>query len=139
MALGAGRLRLIAQLLTESVLLAFVSGCVALLTVVWLKSALLKFAPPDLPRLNEVTISTGVLFFAFSVSILTGIIFGLAPALQGASPHQITSLREGSRGSSSSKRQMRVSSALVASEVALSLILLGGGRLFLRSFWHVVP
>ena len=138
LALGAGRVRLIAQLLTESVLLAFVSGCVALLTVVWLKSALLKFAPPDLPRLNEVTISAGVLFFAFLVSILTGIIFGLAPALQGASPNQITSLREGSRGSGSSKRQMRVSSALVASEVALSLILLVGAGLFLRSFWQIL-
>ncbi len=137
-ALGAGRVRLIAQLLTESVLLAFVSGCVALLTVVWLKSALLKFAPPDLPRLNEVTISAGVLFFAFLVSILTGIIFGLAPALQGASPNQIASLREGSRGSGSSKRQMRVSSALVASEVALSLILLVGAGLFLRSFWQIL-
>jgi predicted permease len=138
LALGAGRVRLIAQLLTESVLLAFVSGCVALLTVVWLKSALLKFAPPDLPRLNEVTISASVLFFAFLVSILTGIIFGLAPALQGASPNQITSLREGSRGSGSSRRQMRVSSALVASEVALSLILLVGAGLFLRSFWQIL-
>jgi putative ABC transport system permease protein len=138
LALGAGRARLIAQLLTESVLLAFVSGCVALLTVVWLKSALLKFAPPDLPRLNEVTISASVLFFAFLVSILTGIIFGLAPALQGASPNQIASLREGSRGSGSSKRQMRVSSALVASEVALSLILLVGAGLFLRSFWQIL-
>ncbi len=138
LALGAGRVRLIAQLLTESVLLAFVSGCVALLTVVWLKSALLKFAPPDLPRLNEVTIGAGVLFFAFLVSILTGIIFGLAPALQGASPNQIASLREGSRGSGSSKRQTRVSSALVASEVALSLILLVGAGLFLRSFWQIL-
>jgi predicted permease len=138
LALGAGRARLIAQLLTESVLLAFVSGCVALLTVVWLKSALLKFAPPDLPRLNEVTISASVLFFAFLVSILTGIIFGLAPALQDASPNQIASLREGSRGAGSSKRQMRVSSALVASEVALSLILLVGAGLFLRSFWQIL-
>ena len=138
LALGAGRVRLIAQLLTESVLLSFVSGCVALLTVVWLKSALLKFAPSNLPRLNEVTISASVLFFAFLVSILTGIIFGLAPALQGASSNQIASLREGSRGSGSSKRQMRVSSALVASEVALSLILLVGAGLFLRSFWRIL-
>jgi predicted permease len=72
------------------------------------------------------------------VSILTGIIFGLAPALQGASPNQITSLREGSRGSGSSTRQMRVSSALVASEIALSLILLVGAGLFLRSFWQIL-
>src|SRR5580692_8560675 len=138
LAMGAGRSRLIAQLLTESVLLAFVSGCIALLTVVALKSALLNFAPADIPRLSEVTISAGVLCFALLVSIITGVIFGLAPALQAASPNQISNLREGSRGSGSSKRQMRVSSALVASEVALSLILLIGAGLFLRSFWHVL-
>ena len=138
LAMGAGRSRLIAQLLTESVLLAFVSGCIALLTVVALKSALLNFAPADIPRLSEVTISAGVLCFALLVSIITGVIFGLAPALQAASPNQISNLREGSRGSGSSKRQMRVSSALVASEVALSLILLIGAGLFLRSFWQVL-
>jgi len=138
LALGAGRGRLIAQMLTESVLLAFVSGCVALVTVVALKNALLNFAPADIPRLNEVTISPGVLFFALLVSVLTGVIFGLAPALQAASPNQISNLREGSRGSGSSKRQMRVSSALVASEIALSLILLIGAGLFLRSFWQLL-
>jgi predicted permease len=138
LALGAGRGRLISQLLTESVLLAFVSGCVALITVAALKSVLLNFAPADIPRLSEVTISPAVLFFALLVSILTGVIFGLAPALQAASPDQISSLREGSRGSGSSNRQMRVSSALVASEVALSLILLVGAGLFLRSFWQIL-
>jgi predicted permease len=137
-ALGAGRWRLISQLLTESVLLALISGAVALVTVVGLKNALLKFAPPDLPRLNEVTISAGVLFFAFLVSILTGVLFGLVPALQAASPNQISSFREGSRGSGSSKRQMRVSSVLVASEIALSLVLLLGAGLFLRSFWQLL-
>jgi len=138
LALGAGRARLISQLLTESVLLAFISGCVALVTVVWLKGALLKFAPADLPRLSEVTISGKVLFFAFLVSILTGILFGLAPALQAASPDQVASLREGSRGSGASKRHARVSRALVVSEVALSLVLLVGAGLFLRSFWQIL-
>ncbi len=138
LALGAGRGRLVAQMLTESVLLAFVSGCVALVTVVVLKNALLNFAPADIPRLNEVTISPGVLGFALLVSVFTGVIFGLAPALQAASPNQISNLREGSRGSGSSKRQMRVSSALVASEIALSLILLIGAGLFLRSFWQLL-
>lgn len=138
LALGAGRSRLISQLLTESVLLAFISGVVALVAVVWLKDALLQFAPPDLPRLNEVTISAGVLFFAFLVSILTGVLFGLVPALQAASPNQISRFREGSRGSGSSKCQMRVSSVLVASEVALSLVLLVGAGLFLRSFWQLL-
>jgi len=138
LALGAGRGRLVAQMLTESVLLAFVSGCVALVTVVVLKNALLNFAPADIPRLNEVSISPGVLGFALLVSVLTGVIFGLAPALQAASPNQISNLREGSRGSGFSKRQMRVSSALVASEIALSLILLIGAGLFLRSFWQLL-
>ncbi len=138
LALGAGRGRLIAQMLTESVLLAFVSGCVALVTVVVLKNALLHFAPADIPRLNEVTISPAVLFFALLLSVVTGVIFGLVPALQAASPNQISNLREGSRGSGSSKRQMRVSSALVASEIALSLILLIGAGLFLRSFWQLL-
>jgi predicted permease len=138
LALGAGRGRLIAQLLTESVLLSFVSGCVALATVVFLKSALLSFAPADLPRVNEVSISAGVLAFAFLLSILTGILFGLVPALQTASPNQIASLREGSLGSGSSKRQMRISRVLVASEVALSLVLLVGAGLFLRSFWQLL-
>lgn len=138
LALGASRGRLISQLLTESVLLAFISGCVALVTMVWLKGALLKFAPADLPRINEVNISGSVLFFAFLVSILTGVLFGLAPALQAASANQISSLREGSRGSGSSKRHMSASRLLVASEVALSLILLVGAGLFLRSFWQIL-
>jgi predicted permease len=138
LALGAGRGRLIAQLLTESVLLSSISGCVALVTVVFLKGALLRFAPVDLPRVNEVSVSAGVLGFAFLLSILTGILFGLVPALQTASSNQIASLREGSLGSGSSNRQMRISRVLVASEVALSLVLLVGAGLFLRSFWQLL-
>jgi predicted permease len=138
LALGAGRWRLMTQLLTESVLLSVVSGLVALLTVILFKNSILALAPASLPRLSEVHISAGVLFFAFAVSIVTGVLFGLAPALQAANPNQVESLREGGRGSGAGRRHTRVSRALVVSEVALSIILLAGAGLLLRSFWHVL-
>jgi putative ABC transport system permease protein len=138
LAVGAGPSRLIAQLLTESVLLAGISGAVALLTVVWLKSSLLRLAPADLPRLNEISFSPGVLLFAFFISILTGLFFGLAPALQTARGSQIIALREGTRGAGSSKHQLKFSRFLVVSEIALSLVLLIGAGLVLRSFWHLL-
>jgi predicted permease len=138
LALGAGRGRLTMQLLTESILLSAISGGTALLTVVWLKAWFLKLAPAGLPRLNEVSTGGGVLLFAFFISILTGVIFGLAPALQTVRRNQAASLREGSRGSGSSKHQMKVSRVLVASEIALSLVLLIGAGLLLRSFLRLV-
>jgi len=138
LALGASRARLTTQLLTESVLLSVISGVVALFTVVLFKNSILSLAPSNIPRLSEVHVSAGVLFFAFLVSILTGLLFGLAPALQSANPNQVENLREGSRGSGSGKRHTRLSRVLVVSEVALSLILLAGAGLLLRSFWHVL-
>ena len=138
LALGAGRWRLMTQLLTESVLLSAVSGLVALLTVILFRNSILALAPASLPRLSEVHVSAGVLFFAFAVSIVTGVLFGLAPALQAANPDQVESLREGGRGSGAGRRHTRVSRALVVSEVALSIILLAGAGLLLRSFWHVL-
>jgi len=136
-AVGAGRGRLIGQLLTESVLLAAISGAAALVTVFWSKSLLLRLAPADLPRLNEVSFSPSVLLFAFFLSILTGVLFGLAPALQAARASQATVLREG-RGNVGSKERLKSSSFLAASEIALSLVLLIGAGLLLRSFWQLL-
>jgi predicted permease len=136
-ALGAGRARLIMQLLAENVLLSLISGGLALCAVVLMKTWLLSLAPPELPRVSEIAISPGVLLFAFAVSILTGLVFGLMPALQTAGPNQTVSLREG-RGSGTSKRQKNTSHILVASEVALSLVLLIGAGLLLRSFWNLL-
>ena len=136
--LGAGRARLMRQLLTESTLLSVISAVVALLTVLLLKNAIINLAPADIPRLNEVDVSAGVLSFAFLVSILTGVLFGLAPALQAANPNQSENLREGGRGSSAGRRHTRLSRVLVVSEVALSIILLTGAGLLLRSFWRVL-
>jgi predicted permease len=138
LAIGAGRGRLIVQLLTESVLLATISGAGALVTVFSLKNSLLRLAPADLPRLNEISLSPGILLFAFFISILTGLLFGLVPALQTARADQTTALREGSRGAGSSKHQLRFSRFLVASEIALSLVLLIGAGLLFRSFWQLL-
>lgn len=108
LALGAGRRRLMLQMLTESLFLAVVAGIVALLTVIGMKSSLLQLAPANIPRLSEVNVSAGVLLFAFFLSIATGILFGLAPALQASSASQVSSLREGSRGTGSSRSHTRI-------------------------------
>ncbi len=138
LALGAGKATLIGQLLAESILLSSISGAVAVSTLVLMKTSLLKLAPPDLPRVNEIVLSPGVLLFAFFVSILTGVIFGLVPALQTVRPNQTATLRGASRGSGSSKRQIKISRLLVASEISLSLVLLIGAGLLLRSFWQLL-
>ena len=138
LAMGASRSRLARQLLTESTLFAVISGVVALVTVLFLKNAIVSMAPADIPRLNEVDVSGKVLFFAFVISICTGVLFGLAPALQASSPDQVENLREGGRGSGASRRHSRLSRILVVSEVALSIILLAGAGLLLRSFWRVL-
>src|SRR5215469_14660386 len=136
--MGASPARLVGQLLTESVLLSLISGVVALVTVLLLKNAILRFAPADIPRMNEVEVSAGGLFFAFLISLVTGVLFGLLPALQAAKIDQVANLREGSRGSGVGRRHTRVSRVLVISEIALSLVLLAGAGLLLRSFWRVL-
>jgi predicted permease len=136
--MGASRARLARQLLTESTLLSAIAGVVALLTVFLLKNAIISLAPADIPRLNEVNVSASVLFFAFLISLLTGVLFGLAPALQAANPNQLENLREGGRGSGIGRRHTRLSRILVVAEVALSIVLLAGAGLLLRSFWRVL-
>src|SRR5271154_6089168 len=138
LALGAGRKRLLLQMLTESMLLSIIAGAIALVTVVSLKASLLRLAPANLPRLSEVNLSGGVLLFAVVVSISTGILFGLVPALQASNANQVANLREGSRGSGSSRSHTLISRSLVVSEIALSLILLVGAGLLLRSFWRML-
>jgi len=138
LAMGASRPRLAGQLLTESTLLSLISGVAALVTVLFMKNAIISVAPADIPRLNEVDVSAGVLFFAFLISILAGVLFGLAPALQAANPSQVENLREGARGSGAGRRHTRLSRVLVVSEVALSIVLLVGAGLLLRSFWRVL-
>jgi putative ABC transport system permease protein len=131
-ALGARRGRIVRQLLTESVLLAAVGGIAGILLGVWGTEGLLALAPQSMPRLDEVRLEPRVFAFASLVTLLTGVIFGLGPALQAARGVS-HSLKEGSRGSTgASGRGLR--RLLIAAEVGLALILLTGGGLLLRGF-----
>ena len=134
LALGAGRRRLIAQLLTESLLLAFLGGAAALLVVAGTMNLLIGFLPADVPRLNEIGINGPVLGFVFLLSTLTGLLFGLIPALQSSRPNLVVNLKEGSQGAGGGAGHHRFRSALVVVEFALSLILMIGAGLLLRSF-----
>ena len=132
-ALGAARGRIVRQLLTESVLLAAIGGVAGVLIGVWAIDGLLALAPESMPRLNEVRLESGVLAFASLVTLLTGVIFGLGPAIQSARAGVTQSLKEGGRGSAGiGGRALR--RVLIAVEVAMALILLTGGGLLLRSF-----
>lgn len=133
-ALGAGRGRLITQLLTESLLLSFLGGAAALLIVVGMKNLLLGFVPADTPRLDEVGVNATLLLFVFLISTVTGLLFGLIPALQASRPDMVVNLKEGSQGSGSGSRHQRFRSGLVVVEFALSLVLMIAAGLLLRSF-----
>jgi putative ABC transport system permease protein len=133
--LGAGRWRLIRQFLTESVLVSVCGGVLGI-AVGYAVMELLRFALPpySLPREVSVTMDSRVLLFALVISVLTGILFGLAPALQAARPQLAASMKEGGRGSTIGGARRRIRSALVVVEVALAFVLLTGAGLLLRSF-----
>jgi putative ABC transport system permease protein len=136
-ALGAGSARLIRQTLTESVVLSLAGGALGLLADAWLQGALLHLMPERLPRIAEIHMSGTVLAFTMGLALLTGILFGIAPALQLSDPKLMENLKEGGRGGLGS-RQSKVMGALIVSEVALSLVLMVGAGLLLRSFWNLL-
>ena len=137
-ALGASRARLIRQLLTESLLLSLAGGVAAILVLTLTKGSLLALMPADLPRLSEVHFDARVLALAGLLSLVTGILFGLTPALNASANDPNNDLKEGTRGGTASLRQNRFRSALVATEIALSVVLLSGAGLLLHSFWNTL-
>jgi predicted permease len=139
-ALGAGRVRVIRQLLTESVLLAILGGGLGLLFAAWGTQAVLGLLPSGLPRGETVGLDGRVLLFTLAISLLAGFLFGLAPAFRISQTHVQQSLRENGRGSSAARQ--RVQGILVVTETALALVLLFGAGLMIRSLaslWSVNP
>ncbi|HZT58837.1 MAG TPA: ABC transporter permease, partial [Pyrinomonadaceae bacterium] len=133
-ALGAGRLRIIRQLLTESVLLAALGGGTGLLLAAWGVDVLRRASLDVIPTTADIGLDRTVFFFTASVSLLTGLLFGLAPALSASKADLNESLKEGGRTGTAGAARNRVRSLLVVAEVALSLMLLVGAGLLIRSF-----
>ncbi|HXK06203.1 MAG TPA: ABC transporter permease [Verrucomicrobiae bacterium] len=137
-AMGAGWQRLVRQLLTESVLLAVMGGAAGLFLAWWSLQAMRAINPGNVPRLEDIHINTGVLAFTFAISLVTGILFGLAPAWRAVKVDLNTSLKAGGRSGHASGglrvTRHRLRGLLVISELALSLMLLIGAGLLIRSF-----
>jgi putative ABC transport system permease protein len=133
MALGASRKRIVRQLLTESAVLSLLGGVIGLILAYIAVRAFLAFGPGEMPRLDEVGINSGVLLFTFVVCVGTGLLFGLAPALETSRPSLTDPLKENNR-SSSSASAYRTQRALLVFEVGLALLLMIGSGLLIRSF-----
>jgi putative ABC transport system permease protein len=131
-AMGASRYRLIRQLLTESVMLAVIGGALGALLAAWAIPLLMSMAPPGLRNFKDVGLNSEVLAFSLGVSVITGILFGLVPALSSSSGNPADALKQGERGSTAGGSRRRA--FLIAAEVGLSLILLIGAGLMIKSF-----
>lgn len=133
-ALGASRFALVRQLLSESLLLSGCGAAAGWLLAQWLLAAVVKFSPDEVRRLGELKLDAGVLAFTLALSVLTGLLFGLAPAFGATRLNLNESLKDGARSVSGGGRQRRLRGALVVLEVALALLLLTGSGLLLKSF-----
>ncbi len=137
-ALGASQRRLLRQSLTESVLLAAEGGALGLFAAFWLVRLLVAFGPERVPRLQDVTIEPAVLAFAVAISVLTGIMFGIAPAWRASRGELLSALKEASARAGASREKLRLRNVLVVLETACSLLLLVAAGLLVNSFIRVL-
>ena len=133
-ALGASRWRVVRQLLTESLLLSVIGGAIGLLLSVWLTKLLVSISPANTPRFDEIKPDAWVFAFTLGLTVITGIVFGLAPALQAARVDLTGGLKEGGGKGSGGSRNKRLRSLMMVSEIALSFMLLVGAGLLVKSF-----
>jgi putative ABC transport system permease protein len=133
-ALGAGKARIICQVLSESLVLALAGGLLGILLALWVTDFLVRLIPEDIPRLSAIHLDSHVLVFTIALSLVTGLLFGMAPALQVSTSGLSDSLKEGGRGATEGIHRHRVRSTLVVTEVAVAAMLLVGAGLLIRSF-----
>jgi predicted permease len=136
-ALGASRARVVRQFLTEGVLLSLIGGTAGLAAAVWVVRAIVVLMPKDTPRVEEIKLDYSVVLFTLGISLITGIVFGLAPAFQAAKTNLHDVLKEAGRGGSDTSRRLRLRNLLVVSEFALSLVLLIGAGLMVKSMFRL--
>ena len=137
-ALGATRAQLVRQLLTESLVVAVAGGAGALVALAWSKDWIVAMLPADLPRLPEVQFDGGMVAIGLALSLVAGAAFGLVPAIQVSDVNPGDNLKDAGRGGGAGRRERRFRGALVAAEIAISLVLLVGAGLLVRSFWSML-
>ena len=138
LSLGAGRGRIIRQMLTESTLLSLIGGVAGIAVAVGTLRSILQFVPSNIPRLSEVSIDWSVLAFALLISLLTGLLFGLAPAIQSSRSDLSMQIREGARSSGYSAKTTRLRDALIVLELAFAVVLMVGAGLLLRTLHELL-